>query len=140
VAHAEYENPALRDIVKTSIYPLLFSLDVSKQAAKPFSTIPELAVLISGLVAASLIGLIYVAPIVVSIFLILRWKGKRFNIKLLYPSAALIMGLILFALAEASASPLLMILASSTIVLSAMAFGAIAPAKIFSIWESRKQA
>ena len=140
VAHAEYENPTLRDIVKTSIYPLLFSLDVSKQAAEPFSTIPELAVLISGLVAASLIGLIYVAPIVVSIFLILRWKGKQFNIKLLYPTAALIMGLILFALAEASASPLLMILASSTIVLSAMAFGAIAPAKIFSIWESRKQA
>ena len=140
VARAEYENSVLKNFIKASIYPLLFSLDVSKQAAKPFSAIPELAVLISGLVAASLIGLIYAAPIVVSIFLILRWKGKQFNIKLLYPTAVLIMGLILFALAEASASPLLMILASSTIVLSAMALGAIAPAKIFSIWESRKQA
>jgi len=140
VARAEYENPVLRDVIKISIYPLLFSLDVSKQAAKPFSAIPELAVLISGLVAASLIGFIYVAPIVLSIFLVLRWKGKQFNFRLLYPAGALIMGLILFALAEASTSPSLMILASSTIVLSAVALGAIAPTKIFSIWESRKRA
>jgi len=72
VAHAEYENLMLRNVIKAAIYPLLFSLDLSKKAAKPLSALPELAVLVSGLVASSLIGLIYFAPLMLSIFLILR--------------------------------------------------------------------
>ena len=51
--------------------------------------------------------------------------------------AALTMGLTLFALAEVFASPALMILASSMVVLSAIALGAIMPTKILSLWLSR---
>lgn len=132
VAQAEYDNPALRSIIKTAIYPLLFSLDASKNAASIFSAIPELAVLISGLVAASFIGLIYFAPLAASIFLVLRWRGRNFSASLLYPVTVLAAGLLSFILAEASTSSQLMVIASSMIVLSMIAICAIAPIKVLS--------
>lgn len=140
VAQAEYENPTLRNLIKLSIYPLLFSLEISKHAAEPLLEVPELAVLVSGLVASSLIGLIYLAPIIVSALLVLGWRGRRVNVRLVYPVMALMTGLMLFTVAEAFASPLLMIFASSVIVLSAVALGAIVPAKMLSIWSERRSA
>lgn len=77
VAQAEYDNAVLKYVVKAAIYPLLFSLDVSKNAASGFSAIPELAVLISGLVATSFIGLFYFTPLAALIFIILKWKGGK---------------------------------------------------------------
>ena len=137
VARAEYENPALRNFIKASIYPLLFSLELSRQAAKPFSAFPEFAVLVSGLVASLLIGLFYISPLIILVFVIFRWRRGDLNVRSLYIMAALTMGLTLFALAEVFASPALMILASSMVVLSAIALGAIMPTKILSLWLSR---
>ena len=139
VARAEYENPALRNFIKASIYPLLFSLELSRQVAKPFSTFPELAVLISGVVASLLIGLIYVSPLMMVIFMVLRWKRGDVRVRSLYPVMVFAAGLALFVLAEAFTSPALMILASSTIVLSAIALGAMIPAKITSLWLSKSR-
>jgi len=60
-------------------------------------------------------------------------------VSLLYPAAALASGLVMFSLAEALMSPLFMIFASSVIVLSAIAIGAIAPTKIFWIQSIRRR-
>jgi len=100
VADAERGNSMLRATIRTLIYPLLFSLDLSRKAAEPFSASPELAVLVSGLVASALIGLIYVAPIAVTTMFILRWRKSDVNFKLIYPAVALGLGLVMFALAE----------------------------------------
>ncbi|RLG00628.1 MAG: hypothetical protein DRN47_01010, partial [Candidatus Wolframiiraptor sp.] len=130
VAGAERQNPALRSIVRASIYPLLSILELSRQAAEPFSETPELAALISGLTASPLIGLIYLAPPILAVWIILRLKGRRVALRLEHPATALALGLILFAVAEAFKSPILMMISSSMIVLSSMALAAIAPTRI----------
>ncbi|HDD40274.1 MAG TPA: hypothetical protein ENG21_03395 [Nitrososphaeria archaeon] len=91
---------------------------------------PELATLISGLTASSLIGLIYLAPPILAVWIILRLKGRKVALRLWYPATALILGLILFAIAEAFKPPILMMISSSMIVLSSMALAAIAPTRI----------
>ena len=130
VARAEYENPMLRGVIRSSIYPLLFILDLSKYAAEPFSPIPELAALVSGLVVSSLIGLIYLAPPILTIWLILRLRGRRVALRLRYPAIALALGLMFFTIAELFESSTMMMVSSSMIVLSSMALAAMLPTRI----------
>ena len=130
IAKAEYRNQLLRDLVKTSIYPLLSILDLSRHAAKPFSSVPELAVLISGLVASFLIGLTYLAPLTLITWLALKLNGRKINPNLLYPATALMLGLISFVAAELSTSSALMMMSSSIIVLSSMTLAAVTPLKL----------
>ena len=130
VARAEYENPMLRSLIRSSIYPLLFILDLSKSVAKPFSVIPELAALISGLAASSLIGLIYLAPPILIIWLILRLKGRKAVLRLTYPAMALALGLMFFTIAELFESSTMMMISSSIIVLSSIALAATLPTRI----------
>jgi len=128
VAKAEYENPVLRDFIRITIYPLIYSLEVSHIIAKPFSTIPEFAVLISGIIASLLIGLIYVSPILLTIILASRWKKRSLpNIRKYYIILALAFGLLLFSIAEVSSITIVMMLGSAIIVLACIALGAILP-------------
>jgi len=62
VANALSENHLLRDVVKTSLYPLIgvLSIPASIQSVLPFN--PELATVMAGLVASTLIGLVYLFP------------------------------------------------------------------------------
>ncbi|MEN2975117.1 MAG: CFI-box-CTERM domain-containing protein [Candidatus Caldarchaeales archaeon] len=130
IAQAEHENEYLRTFIRISIYPLLWILDISKLSAEPFSAMPELAVLIGGLIASSLIGLVYISPIVLAMTLIVKHKVRRIDLNLVYLSIILMIGLGLFILAEVMASSLLMMVASSIIVLSVMALASIAPMRI----------
>jgi len=129
VAKAEYENPLLRSFIRASIYPLIYSLELSRIAAQPLSTVPELAVLVSGMIASLLIGLIYISPIAIAVILIARRKGWRMpRFKMTYLFAVLIGSLAAFALAEITSSVSLMMLASALTVLSFIALGASLPA------------
>ena len=128
VARAEYENPALRDFIRIAIYPLIYSLEVSRIIAQPFSTIPEFAVLVSGIIASLLIGLIYISPILLTIILASRWRKKSLpNIRKYYIILALAFGLLLFSIAEVSSITVVMMLGSAIIVLACIALGAILP-------------
>ena len=128
VARAEYENPVLRDFIRITIYPLIYSLEVSRIIAQPFSTIPEFAVLVSGIIASLLIGLIYVSPILLTIILASRWKKRSLpNIRKYYILLALAFGLLLFSIAEVSSITIVMMLGSAIIVLACIALGAILP-------------
>jgi len=129
VAKAEYEGPLLRSFIRASIYPLIYSLELSRIAAQPLSTVPELAVLVSGIIASLLIGLIYISPIAIAVTLIARRKGWRMpRFKITYLFAALLGSLAAFALAEITSSVSLMMLASALTVLSFIALGASLPA------------
>ena len=129
VAKAEYENPMLRSLIRASIYPLIYSLELSRIAAQPLSMAPELAVLVSGIIASLLIGLIYISPIAIALILIARRKGWRMpRFKITYLFAALFGSLAAFALAEITSSVSLMMLASALTVLSFIALGASLPA------------
>jgi len=140
IARAEYENPALRSFVRVSIYPLIYSLELSHIAARPFSATPELAVLISGLIASFLIGLIYVSPILAAAALLWKWWRGRFPfLRLRSIISALLLSLTLFAVAEAFSSTVLMIAASALTVISCIAIGAtLSPILIEYILDRRK--
>ena len=128
VAKAEYENPALRSFVRASIYPLIYSLELSRMIAQPLSTMPELAVLVTGIVASLLIGLIYVSPILLAIFLISRWRNRSLpSMRKRYILLALASGLLIFLMAELLSIAIVMMIASAIIVLSCIALGAILP-------------
>jgi peptide/nickel transport system substrate-binding protein len=83
VARAEYGNSHLRAGVRVAILPLLGGLRVSDSAFNLiYPANPELAVLMTGLLASSLLGLVYLTPfaLVVKIF----WKGRITSRTLLY--------------------------------------------------------
>lgn len=124
MAEAERQNPLLRDAVKAAIYPLLTSLEAAKAAAQPFAGIPELAVLISGVVAGFLIGAIYVAPIVLPIAL-RRRLGEKLSKALPILAPAIMAALAAYWLAEITMSATAMSLASATVVLTSIAIGAL---------------
>ena len=62
VASVVAENPALSHIVRLLIYPLMVALQAASRVFHSLSFAPELAVVISGIFAATLIGLLYVTP------------------------------------------------------------------------------
>ncbi len=132
IAEAEYKNDALRNIVKFAIYPLIYSLELSKEASRPLSTFPEIAVLVSGLIASSLIGLIYCAPATLTVYFILKQKGVKININLTYLLTLLGVSLVLYFIAEIFASSYLMMLASPMIILSTLILAMSAIVRIFS--------
>ena len=54
---------ALRNVAKTALYPLISILYVAQWSYSVLSFAPELAVVVAGLVASSLIGVVYLTPI-----------------------------------------------------------------------------
>ena len=132
IAEAENRNEILRSIVKSMISPLISSLEISREASKPLSINPELAVLTSGLLASSLIGLIYFAPTTLIVHSILKWRRVNIKINIAYFLILFGVSLLLFLLAEFLASSSLMMLASSMIVLLTIALTIILVVRIFS--------
>ena len=130
VARAEHENEVLRGMIRASIYPLLSILELSRSLAEPLSATPELAVLLAGLIASSLIGLIYFTPPFIIVALILKRRVGKISATPIYPAISLLFGLILFALAEVTALPTLMMISSSIVVLSCIALAVTAPTRI----------
>jgi hypothetical protein len=66
-------NEAIRVFMKIFLYPLIGILHLAATTCSIFSFNPELAVVVSGLVASSLIGIMFFAPAAI-IFLIKRLK------------------------------------------------------------------
>lgn len=132
IAKAEYENPSLRSIIRAAIYPLLYSLEISREVSVPLSAAPELAILVSGLVASCLIGLIYFAPVAMAVYILLTWRGLRLASRLIYLATPLGLGLLLFLAAEITALTSLMMIATSITVISMIAIMSILPIKAMS--------
>jgi hypothetical protein len=68
-------NEILRIIMKTLLYPLIGILHITAAMFSLFSFNPEFAIVASGLIASSLIGVIYVTPFVLIIRIIKKVKA-----------------------------------------------------------------
>ena len=114
-------NDPLRAPVRVLLYPLLGILGVSTLAYSMLSGVPELAVVVTGLVASSLIGLVYLTiPVLVAMRAFL--KRRRFRITGLAKGAAalLAVALALLAAGEVAESFLLLAVGGSVVVLTCL--------------------
>jgi len=74
IAKLESENAGLRAAVRTTILPLLGTLYVSSMIFDRLDFAPEVAIFVAGIMASSMLGVIYLTPITLTI---LGWRGKR---------------------------------------------------------------
>jgi hypothetical protein len=111
-------NDPLRAPVRVILYPLLGILGISAFTYSMFSGAPEFAVVIAGLVASSLIGLVYLTPFT---FVGMRALTKRRNIKVtgVVKGSLLLLAtaLALLAAGQVAGSFLMLAVASSAVVL-----------------------
>jgi hypothetical protein len=121
VAEHVKNNLVLRNIVKAALYPLIGSLYLAQWTYSTLSFAPELAVVAAGLVASSLIGVLYFAPAAILAAEIAR--RRRLSIHL--PGKALastwLASATLILMAELTAVPALMMAATAALVLSTIA-------------------
>ena len=110
---------AERATMKIVLYPLFGILYLTSNLYKSTSAYPELAVLLSGLVASSLIGAFYLGlPLT-----LIRTKARRFKRLVAlerYLGATLLCGLAILMAGEVFGSATLLMISSATIVLSTM--------------------
>lgn len=81
VARVEREYEPLRQMIKYMIYPLIGVLHVAVAAYKPLSFNSELAIIVVGLIASSLISLVYFTPLVSLSLMIMHKSIKHGYIK-----------------------------------------------------------
>ena len=81
VASALSENRLLRNMVRTSLYPLIGALSTSASIQSALASNPELATITAGLVASALMGLVYIFPPMLLISTLVPWclRSRRKN-------------------------------------------------------------
>lgn len=119
VAQFIASNDPIRAPIRVLLYPLLGILGVSTFTYSLFSGAPEFAVVMAGLVASSLIGLVYfTAPALVGMQALLR--RRRISAKMLGKAslASLAIALTVLTVGELAGSFLALAIASSAVVLT----------------------
>ena len=121
VAEQVRTNMALRNVAKATLYPLIGILNLAYWSYSAMSFAPEVAIVAAGLVASSLIGIVYIAPVALLVAELTRNKRLRlpsFN-KPLAVAWAATLALIVFA--EIASLPGLMMFATAALVLTTIA-------------------
>ncbi|HVX02153.1 MAG TPA: CFI-box-CTERM domain-containing protein [Nitrososphaera sp.] len=119
---ADYERGQgwLRSTVRTSVYPLLGILDLSTSVFQALSFNGEAAIVGAGLIASSLIGLVYFAPLSAVLIVAGRkkhWDAKRATYAL---AIAWAISVVAVAIGEASSSNEALMVGTALLVLSAI--------------------
>ena len=111
-------NQILRGPMKLLLYPLIGILHLASSTYLWFSFSPELGVLVSGIMASSLIGVVYVTPCV----LILCWLTKnKITVKAIRQQSLLwLLGIAGILSAETIQSQIVMMLSTAGFVLTSM--------------------
>lgn len=111
-----------RTIMKGILYPLIAMLFLTSSLYSVTAAFPELAVLLSGSLASSLIGAFYVGlPIGLLRAKVRRLRGLRAQTLLeKYLCVALFGGVVTILLGEVFASPIILMISSATVVLSTL--------------------
>jgi uncharacterized membrane protein len=118
VAEHVKNNMVFRNVVQAAIYPLLASLYVAQWSYSGLSFAPELAVVVAGLVASSLIGVVYFAPITILVVRVARRKQLRIGDINKPLMVAWISSLALIVIAEIAVLPAVMMAGTAAFVLS----------------------
>jgi len=130
VANYIATHQTARTITKIVLYPLIGLLHVSSGSYSLLSAQPEIAALVAGLVASSLIGLAYVSPLLTGTLWLARRRLRgvelRKTARLLSQLLAVLIAV--FVIAELFALPAAIMFASSAIVLTTLAMGGLLPA------------
>jgi hypothetical protein len=108
----------LRGILKVIIYPLMGILQLSSTVFSLFSFLPELGVVLAGLVASVLIAVVYILPWVLLLYLLKKFKLSVRTTS--WMSLVWVGSLMSLALAEVTRSSLLMMVSAGTCVLATM--------------------
>jgi hypothetical protein len=119
---------AERMVMKAVLYPLIGILDLTSTVFTATSGSPELAVLLSGLVASALIGAFYLGlPLS-----LLRSRVRKLRALIAvekHIALTIVGGIAILSLAEILASQTLLMISSATIVLSTLTFTALATSR-----------
>ena len=131
VAQSISENEILRAVMKLLLYPLIGILHLAAITYDAFPFSFELGVVAAGLVASSLIGLVYFSPMVFCSFAMLkRYRGlalKDSHFKII--SIIWLGSLSLMAVSEVFASPTLMVVSAAAFVLLTVGSSALTVAR-----------
>jgi hypothetical protein len=130
VAGYEYSHATTRAVIKVTLYPLMGILHFASATYTAFGTEPEIAALVAGLVASSLIGLAYLALPLSGIlwFIRARISGRALaRVAKLFPVGFAVL-IALFAVAEFSDTSVLMMAASAGLVLTTLLGASVLPA------------
>jgi hypothetical protein len=121
VAQFIASNDPIRAPIRVFLYPLLGILSLSSAVFSLFNSVPEFAVLITGLVASSLIGLVYLTVPAIAGFNTLARRRKIRITSIAKASLALLaVSMALLAAGELAGSFLLLAVAGSAIVLTCL--------------------
>ena len=128
------KSPSLSLAVRALIYPLLGILQVAAAAFALFNFSPEFGVTIAGLLASSLIGLIYHTPWITPVLIAAKKKrGFQLKLKHLAPFAgAWIISLVTIGVAGLLMASTLMILATAAFVLLTLGLSAVGAAALIT--------
>jgi len=121
VARVIANNEPLRAMARITLWPLIGILHLGVFTYSVFSHVPELAVVMAGILSSSLIGLVYAS---VPIFLTMKLVGRNKRVRLAGLARCLLMsplvGLIVLAGGEYTQSFLLLAVGGSLTVLGCM--------------------
>jgi len=115
-------HSAVKTVMKGVLYPLIGILHLSSMAYSVFSFSPEFGVVVAGLVASSLIGVVYFTPPATMILAIIkRPKKKTLNAKQLKLLAtSWLVSVALMLLGEVTFQPEIMMAATASFVLTTL--------------------
>jgi len=129
VAQYERQTAAARNIAKVVLYPLMGILRLSESTFVAFGTASEVGALAAGLLAGALLGITYLALPLFCVLWSLRRRipakaRARFVNTTLCVFALLLIG---FVISEILALPVIMMISSAGLVLTALMVGSLLP-------------
>ncbi len=130
VAQYESSHATVRTVAKVALYPLIDILQLASLTYTLTASQPEFAALVAGLAASSLIGLVCLAIPMVPVFWLSRNRlDPRTKSRVARWLAAILTALIVgFIVSEIFALPVLMMVVSTGLVLTALGAGSVLPA------------
>jgi len=120
-------NAFARAVMKVLLYPLIGILHLAAMTYNAFSFSHELAVVMAGLVASALIGLVYFSPLaILALALLRRYRKTTLRISQLRMLAVVwVASLVMILVGEVAMLPALMIASTALFVLSTLSLGAL---------------
>ena len=130
VALYENSHPTARNAIRMSLYPLIMILRLGSMTFSELGTIPELAAFTTGILTSFLVGFTYLS---LPSYLILNAFKRRVTIRAaktvkLWLTGSFVISIAIFIVSEVFTINTSMMVATTGLALSALAFGAIFPA------------
>jgi len=125
-------NSFARAVMKVLLYPLIGILHLAAMTYNAFSFSHEMAVVMAGLVASALIGLVYFSPLAILALALLR-RYRRITLKmsqLRMLAIVWIASLVMIFVGEVALLPALMMASVALFVLSTLSLGALTAATV----------